>query len=344
MEKRVGLLVFIFLIFFSGCLKKPYLPGKDPGRLYLKIGLAETEKISTNAVSTEIEKLLVSLTSKGLKKEQLFEYVGKELVISFDNLYPGTWKIQVYGLDQAKDPIFYGESSIEILPGQTEELFIQILPAPGRVNVTIDISEFLNHGVEVLEGKFYVYLDPNSDRSTSFPLQLEGDYLKNTNEIIINEGTYQAIIYIPQITKYIYKSPYQTINIKAGKLTEIYLEADANLIVNGIIDSTPATPENFKVIINDVEERESETKTAQLLITWDPVNESDLAGYYLYRTNKEGRLKLLVKLNTDTIFFEDSITDKDFYYNQIGYAISSFDEGGNESFWTETHYITYSDL
>ena len=162
------------------------------------------------------------------------------------------------------------------------------------------------------------------------------NYLKNAEEINIKEGTYQAIIYIPQKTSAIYESPYQTINIRAGKLTEIHLEANADLMISGTIDSTPATPENLSVVFEG---------TDNLLVTWDPVIEPDLAGYYLYRTNKEGRLVYLAGLDKETVSFQDSTTNKEFYFfnNQVGYAISSFDEGGNESFWSEIYYISSND-
>ena len=325
--------LMIALFSSSACLKQPYFPGKDPGQLHLKISLVEKEKISVRAVASEIRRLGVCLTNKKLQVNKEVSYNGGEQIISFDSLYPGFWTIEVFGIDRENDPIFYGKKTREILPGEKAELSMIINPGPGRLEVTIEISELRDLGVDVSEGKIYVYLDPNTNLSTSFSLILEENYLKNEKEIKIPEGTYQARINIPQKSNAVYESHYETVTIRAGKLTELYLQADAKLMIEGKIDSTPATPENFRVTC--------EEKNKPLL-TWDPVQESDLDGYCLYRTNNEGRFILLKQVDKNTFLYQDTIEDKDYFNDIIGYAVSSVDQGENVSFWSEPVYLTYS--
>jgi len=104
------------------------------------------------------------------------------------------------------------------------------------------------------------------------------------------------------------------------------------MIIDAVIDSTPATPENFGV----------ELVAGQATLCWDPVVEGDIVGYNIYRTNKEGFLKLHHQVDKDTPFFSEPVSAGDFCNGCLSYAVSSFDRGGNNSIWTDpvTLYLT----
>ncbi|HHT49449.1 MAG TPA: hypothetical protein GXZ98_09190 [Firmicutes bacterium] len=325
------LAVLLVTSFFlsGGCLRKPYFPGQDLGTLRLRIKEAENtqtqQEFSLLAKSNELEKLEIILTNKEyLKKKEIQPYLG-EHVVTFDSLYPGTWKIQVNGYDREDDVIFYGEDTRSIPPGKTVEASLMIKPAPGWVMVTVDLALLQAEGYTVTSGKFYVYKDPSNNRSTSFDLHLEGNYLKNSKEIKLAEGTYETDIYIPQKTGAIYGCHYGLIQIRSGKETAIHLDSDAGLIIDAVIDANPATPENFSgTLIGD-----------QVYLSWDPVFESDLVLYNIYRSNKEGVLKLHDQVDKDTHSFTEVVSPGDFGNGCLKYAVSSLDWSGNNSIWTE---------
>lgn len=317
------------LLMSGGCLPKPYFPGKDPGRLHLRISKAEQAQtrpeFSLLAKDSEIEKLEVILTNKQLSEKKVIQPYQGDHVVTFDSLYPGTWKIQVNGYDRENDIIFYGEDTRSIPPGKTVEAVLMIKPTPGRVMVTVDLSLLQKKGYTVTSGKFYVHEDPSNNRRTPFDLHLEGSYLKNSKEIKLAEGTYETEIYIPQITGALYGCRYGTIDVRSGKVTSVFLESDAGLIINAVIDSNPATPENFTVnLVAD-----------QVYLSWDPVAEDDLLAYNIYRSNQEGVLKLHHQVDKDTHSFTETVSPSDFFDGRLIYALSSLDQGGNSSIWTE---------
>lgn len=319
------------LLFSGGCLPKPYFPGKDPGRLHLRISKAEEaqtparQEFSLLAKSDDLEKLEIILTNKKLTEKKEIQPFQDELTVTFDSLYPGTWKIQVHGYDQENDEIFYGEDTRLVPPGQTVEAVLWIKPTPGRVRVTVDVSLLLSKDYSVTAGKFYVYENPENNRSTPFDLHLEGNQLTNSKTIKLAEGTYETEIYIPQKTGAIYGCHYGYINVRSGKETPVHLESDAAFIINAVIDSNPATPENFTVnLVGN-----------QVYLSWDPVTEADLLAYNIYRSNKDGVLKLHHQVDKDTHFFTETVSPADFANGRLRYALSSLDRGGNHSLWTE---------
>ncbi len=337
-RNRLLLPLFLFCFFLAGsaCLKDPYFPGKDPATLCLHINLAEREQITTRAAGSAIMMLQVTLSHQKIPpRSKTVAYNGEgEQTIVFDSLYPGTWKIEVSGIDESEDCIFYGESTLNIDPGKTVEVFILLLPAPGSLEIAMEISGLRALGVEVTKGRFYYYPDPKSGTSKTIDLELDGDWLRGEGKI--PEGTYQGEIYIPQKTGTVYyRSPYFTFTIRAGKNTQLTIEADGGANVKGVIDSTPATPENFNI-------RKIEQGLFEL--SWEEVYEPDLAGYYIYRTNQEGRFVYLAEVPPGTHSYLDQITANLFRDGKLGYAVSSFDKSGNVSFWSEQQYIYLNEL
>ena len=330
-RKRRAFLLFSLLsglVLSGGCLPKPYLPGKVPGKLYLRIRRAEQpqtrQAFSLLAKSEDIVKLEIILTNKQLSERKEIQPFLGEHVVTFDALYPGTWKIQVNGSDQENDVIFYAEETRTVPPGQTLAADLWIKPAPGRVMVTVDVSFFQKNGYTVSSGKFYVHEDPTSNRKTSFDLHLEGGYLKNSKEIKLAPGTYETEIHIPQITDAIYSCHYGLIDVLSGKVTHVELKADGSVNVDIVIDSTPATPENFTGnLVGNV-----------VYLSWDPVAEADLQAYIIYRSNKDGVLKLHCQVEKDTPSFTETVAPEDFAGGRLRYALSSLDQGGNYSYWT----------
>ena len=329
-------LLTIFLLLNGGCLPKPYLPGNDPGTLRLRLYRAETFQteqftIMAEAASEPIAKLLIKLTNNKLFIEKTVEPYQEDQIITIDSLYPGTWKIQVFAYDAQNDWLFYGELDQPILPGKTAEAFLKIGTAPGWVEVSMDVTTLRALGIDTSKGRFYVYEDPESDASTQFDLVLEGNYLKNSKDILLKEGTYEAHISIPNKSNPVYESYYERIDAKSGEVLEIKISADAELIIEGVIDANPPTPDNFQIIlIGD-----------QLELSWELIEGiADLAGYNIYRTNREGRFVFYTQVAKEVSSYRDNKPKAEYYFNnRLGYAVSSFDLGGNNSIWTEPGYL-----
>src|SRR5690554_299260 len=310
----------------AGCLKKPSLHANRPGEISLRIYLAENTA-KTRASANDLQRLLILLKNQKaeLNKEKSLDLQNSlpnhdYVEASFTRLYPGIWEIDVYGIDWEEKVIFQGGSETEIKPGKTNQVSILLVAGPGTLQVTLDASEIPGFGETVNSGRLYVYLDPESGRSTSFPLIANGSLLKGAAEL--NEGTYVFRVAVPQITGAVYISTYYDANIEAGKPTCYEIKSNAAMEIITIIDSTPATPTNLSISL------EGDCVT----LTWEEVNEADLAGYYIYRTNNEGRMVRIAQ--TEATAYTEMITEALFYKGCLHYAVSSFDHGGNESIWS----------
>ena len=193
----------------------------------------------------------------------------------------------------------------------------------------MDVSLLCAAGYDASRGRLYVYEDPQTNKSTIFDLTLDGNILKNCDQILLPHGTYNALIYIPNKSNYFYESDYIHFDVLSGELNEVPLAADASLIIEGIIDLPPATPENFEVILVG----------GKPLLCWDPVGDSDLAGYNVYRTNRDGRFVFLDQVDQATHCYHDTMVKiEDYEDNRLGYAVSSYDRRGNNSLWTAANY------
>ncbi|NLM38325.1 MAG: hypothetical protein GX202_09410 [Firmicutes bacterium] len=327
-NRAAALLVIAGLFFFGGCLPKPYLPGQDLGRLCLQIRRAETPAeeghLSTQSQPVEIERLVIRLTNNKAQIQKAVHPYREGEMITIESLYPGTWKVQVFAYDNENKWQFYGEEELAVPPGATVEATLVIGTAPGWVNVALDITALAALGLNVEKGRFYVHEDPASDQTTDFDLVLSGNKLVNKDAILIKAGTYESFIAVPNKSNPVYKSHYHLLNIEAGETVEIVITADASLCVTGRIDANPPTPKNFQVNLID----------NQPELCWDPVAVADLAGYNIYRTNSSGRFVLHRQVSPAVNSYRDQeLKAKDFFNNRIGYAVSSFDAGGNNSIW-----------
>lgn len=333
--ERVGIALLLVLGLFlgGGCLPKPYLPGQDLGTIRLRLERAENiskqEAFSLMAQYEPINKITVVLTSKKTVITRTVDPYVEGEVITVDSIYPGTWQIEVKCYDPNGQWFLYGVATKTIQPGENVELLVIIRLAPGELTMEMDVAPLLAAGYDASRGRLYVYEDPKTDQATIYDLTLEGKVLRNRDPILLPQGTYNALIYIPNKSNYFYESNYIQFDVLSGQEKTVTLKADAGLIIEGIIDLPPATPENFEVRMEN----------GKPLLRWDPVGAPDLAGYNVYRTNRDGRFVFLDQVDTATHYYHDTKVKIEGYTdNRLGYAVSSYDHGGNNSIWTAALY------
>lgn len=329
MENRLKA-VLLFLLFGGlvvlgqGCLKKP-ASITDLGSLTLQFSLSE-KQIQSQALASDICTLNIRLAHKDdrIIRETQVDFTGESQQIEISSLYPGDWQVTVSGLDSTGSIIFQGNGSAFIQPDRITSVQIELTPAPGLLHVVCDVSQI--DGLDAtVGGTLYVYLKPADSNAKYYSLARDGGLIKGSYSI--PEGTISVKVAVPNVTSKLFVSPYYTVNVKAGKTVHLEISANGAVSISGTINSTPSTPAGFTAIYN------SQTSSVQL--TWIGVADPDLAGYYLYRTNSEGRMIRFASLNKETNAYTNQVTAGDFYHNRIKYAVSSFDLGGIESFWSE---------
>ena len=324
--KYLWIMLFILgnIFTMNGCLQKP-ASISEPGQLHLKLSLME-EQIRSQTIAGDIRQINVKLTHKDdtMIKETQVTYTGSNQEISFDSLFPGEWQVTASGLNNNIEVIFQGTETIFIKPGETANAQISLIPAPGFLNVSCDVSQ-INGLSSDSNGTLYAYLNPENSTSTYYTLIRDGNLVKAT--VSIPEGTFAVKVAVPNVSAKLFISPYYTIDIRAGKTSYLTITADGSVNVSGVINSTPTTPGNL------VANYSSQALTVTL--TWTGVNDSDLAGYRLYRSNSDGRMVRIKSVDKNSITYTDQVTSSNFYKNEIDYAVSSYDLGGVESLWSE---------
>ncbi|MCL6589858.1 MAG: hypothetical protein K6U80_07895 [Firmicutes bacterium] len=312
----------------SSCLPKPPLHRYGA----LRLAILPAEQMSSKAQAAEIRFINVKLVHKDdqLVKEEQFEYASGHQEFTFNGLYPGLWRITVSGINNSGKIIFTGTGESLVEPGQTTNIQLKLSPAPGTLKAGCDISRDQALAQQT-KGTLYVYLNTDTAQTKYFSMTREGNWLKA--EAVLPEGTYQAKIAVPNVTNAIFISPYYLVNIRAGEETTFNIIATSAISIIGFVDSTPETPTGLTAAYNRGD--------GTIRITWEEGTEPDLEGYHLYRTNNEGRFIRLTVNNSTNVSppVTDTVAPGDFYNNRIGYAVSSFDRGGNESFWSEIVYV-----
>lgn len=338
LRHRPCLLLLLLLLTLLGCLNKPYLPGKDLGCLSVSIQTAEVggkASLEKKALVTDLAKILICLEhhTKDLRQEQSLAFTNSPIEATFSSLYPGLWKIVVFGQDRTGRTIFQGEAKTPVDPGGAHSATILLSPAPGHLNVNLDASMIPGFGIDFSSGRLYVYLNPESGSSTPFTLYPEGHLLRG--EISLPEGTFQVRVVVPNISNKVFESDYYTVHIEAGQTSTLEIKPDSEVSIIGIIDSTPTTPERLAIT---AVEFDVESHNYLVSLSWLEVDDSDLAGYRLYRSNKEGRFVRIASLDKNSTY-QDIVTRADFFHHRVGYAISSYDLNANESLWSDPVYL-----
>lgn len=324
------LLLLCSLLLPAGCLKKPYYPGKDYGSLHISLVVAEEPGPGImQAGAANLKEIVLRLVhGKGrMTREEVIPFTaGQPMEAVFASLYPGKWELTAEAFDFEGIVLLSAFREINIEPGSTNTVQLHLTAAPGLLELTLDASKIEGFGTEITSGRLYVYLNPASGTSTIFDLLREGIFL--TARVSLPAGTFQLRVAVPQITDYAYCSPYYTVHIRSGRATQLTIIPEETVNITGIIDFPPTTPNGLTLYRED----------SLIHLSWEEVLVPDLAGYRLYRTDKEGRFRFLAELSADDHSYTDEVTGG-YFAGRIGYAVSSFDTGGNESLWSEPAYL-----
>jgi len=132
-------------------------------------------------------------------------------------------------------------------------------------------------------------------------------------------------------TQYTDVPPYGTFDYTVTAVAEPgppRIESDRSAVVEATFKDLvpPPPPPSVTALV--------ETKVVRLV--WEPVDASDLAGYFVYRTEKAGRIKFQTGAPINQTFFGDeSLLPGIEYY----YSVTSVDKSGNESAETKSQMV-----
>ncbi|HEX2952830.1 MAG TPA: hypothetical protein VHR47_02465, partial [Bacillota bacterium] len=306
---------------------------QNPGSLSVQLSLKEsptsTKIMMAKADDIRTVKAELRMGKGELSKETSASFSGNGTQLSFEEVYPGDWNLVVCAMDQNSDVIFQGACDVTIESGEHASTIVELKPADASLEIRFEASAIPGIGDTIKSGKIGICFDHTDTQAKYYDLTLSGTTL---SALIhgLPEGSFSGKICIPNASSAIYTSPYFRINLNAGKTTSIILKPDGTISVNGVIDSTPPTPEIVNISLNG--------NTA--ILNWSAVKASDLAGYRIYRTDKSGCFEFVNEVAANSTQYSDIISSGFTYKGKITYVVSSYDQGGNESQWSNSFSIT----
>lgn len=326
-RSRRAMTVLLILLPLSGCFQNTCpSPESYNGSLSVRLSVAEQQNFTSKATVNDISTVSVSMSldkaDMTLKTDPV-AYTGNGQEIIVEKVYPGNWRVSLNCYDAAQTIIYTGNGNVTIASGSTATAELSIHPAPGSLHVSLDPSRIPDFSSNTT-GTVYVYEEAQGSALETGALTVQEGYLKGT--VAIGEGTYQVKVAVPNVTKAVFLSPYYTVDVHTGINAVLNIAPDGSLIINGIIDSIPDTPTDFEAVYDKPNNK--------VKLQWNRVTVDDLNGYRIYRTNSDGNFIRLTDPDKDTESYTDIVTASNFHNGLIRYAISSYDRGGNESFWS----------
>ncbi|NLG84760.1 MAG: hypothetical protein GX493_09205 [Firmicutes bacterium] len=304
------ILLFAVFSFAAGCLPAPR---KGDGRLSITV-IWGTARGVTRGVE-EIAMVIAELTRERLRvtASLTVDQTGGVAKGTLDGLYPGEWKVKIDAATADGTVIYTGQTTVDVVSGQEQTLEMNLLPAPGRLELIMDITPLLAQGLTISGGRLYIYGEPTSNAATAIEdMSVEEDRLHTLVENLATK-TYEAKVAIPNISNAVFISAYFSFSILPGQTTRVFLAADGGVNLTIGVITAPAQVTGLTAT------REGET----VRLSWSAV--PDATGYRVYRTNSEGRFKGLVVLEGggQTGYVDEDFVQAPSYGGAVGYAVAA---------------------
>lgn len=272
--QRVLSVLLCFCLILGGCLPSPR---KGDGRLSLRVSWGD------KAVSRGVEEIAAVeayLTRQGLTitKSLDVDQANKTAGGTIEGLYAGEWTVRVDAAKADGTVIYTGSRSVNVVSGATTDAALTLAPAPGELDISLDITPLIAAGHEVAEGKVYIY-KPDSGNSSSYEMLREGGNLRGLVGNLASI-TYDARVAVPQMTNSIFTSRYFQFDILPGRTTRVHLAADGEVSVDVTIIDQPGRVEGMR----------AHADGEQAILSW--IQTPGATGYRVYRTDGDGRFRL----------------------------------------------------
>lgn len=308
-RKHLPAIVLIFLVLLAGCVPAPR---RGDGRLAVTVSWAA--KPAWRSVA-DIATVTATLTRGSLvvTSSLTVNQAAGTATGEIGGLYAGDWTLKIEAAMADATVIYAGQTTVTVVSGETRTVTMTLQPAPGKLDITLDVLPLINQGYAVTKGTVYIYEDPADGSSTSREMSLEGTNL----HAVVNLGpkTYDARVAVPNISDDIYTSEFFQFDILSGRTTAIVLQADGGVAVEVSIDDAPGRVTGLTAVPS--------ADRTQVDLAWTPV--PGATGYRVYRTNNEGRFMELAVLEGGS---RANYTDATFaaakpYAGAIRYAVAA---------------------
>lgn len=321
--KRIHLLVLPLLvsILLSGCLNRlPALSGSS--------ALAVETVLPAHVVD---EASKVELVLRQHARELTFELPLENESVSHvvDSLYEGTWEAELRIVDFEGDVIYRAVSEVLLFRDQTTLAKLDLVPAPGLLEVYIDLSNFQDKDSV---GRARVSVTPGGYSSS---IREEGsDIIRIEREVDPRTYDFRVSLYGEEYSNAIYNSPWQPVDIRPGKVTTVvWSVSKGDLQIVGNLHPAPGSPEALRA--------EPVENGKALRLTWAPGPNYEYAtAFRIYqRSAPFDYYKMIQEVPSDTFEWVIDTSSLTTPHTRV-YAVSAVSAMGSESLRSEPVEVT----
>lgn len=231
---------------------------------------------------------------------------------TIEGLYAGEWTVRVDASKADGTVIYTGSDTVTVVSGATADAEMVLAPAPGELDISLDVTPLTAAGFTVTEGTVYIYKQPDSGSSSSYDMLREGGDLRGLVGNLASM-TYDARVAVPQLTGAIFTSRFFQFDILPGRTTRVRLEADGGVNVDITIVDQPGRVEGLTATLDG----------EQVILSWNRT--PGATGYRVYRTDGDGRFRQCGTIEDGAV---TSYTDLEFgeaepYGGIIRYAVAA---------------------
>ncbi len=306
------LAVLALALVLTGCLSTMSRPGGG-GELAIRTDLAP---LRAAGVETGAVVAILSQNRRTLTVPLVLD--GEAAVATVPRLLAGVWQVRIEARDAEGDVPYAGTGTVTVRPGQNSSVQLALLPQPGRLSLTLDLS-----GFPELEAAQKARLLVQPGGTTSFERQGEGP-LQVEREL--PPGSYDARIALYEdayySSKLIYESPWWPCTIRPGKTTSLVWRPQTGVVeVGGRVEAPPPP----------LPAPQLQLAGRLLTLTWEPSVAPDAAAYRLYwREDTLLPFTLLAEVRADTHTYTHDLASVP-PGSLVGYVVTVVDQGGQES-------------
>lgn len=311
MMRFVGVLALVFALAVAGAGCLP-APREGDGRVEMRVAWTAAREAWRSL--DEIAAVTAVLTRQKLTVTVAMTMGAGEATGTAEGLYAGEWGVRVDAATIDGTVIYTGETTVMVFSGQTSSVEMTLAPAPGKLDITMDVQFLLDQGHAVTGGKVGIYKDPDSGSADYEDMALAGAALHALVEDLAPQ-TYDARVVIPQATDAIFTSEYFQFDILPGRTTVVHITNDGQVQVEIDIIAEPGQVTGLAAIKDGT----------NVNLSWLAV--SGATGYRVYRTDGEGRFRQcpggLLDGGGVTTFTDSTFADADPYAGVVRYAVAA---------------------
>lgn len=285
--RKIRLLFFLSLIvstLLAGCINRNVTP-LPRGTASLAV---ETVLPAHVAGDTSQVNLILRQDARELRFDVPIE--GRSVSFVVDSLYAGNWDVTLQIIDFEGDVIYLATTEVPLLNDETTLARLDLVPAPGLLEVYIDLSTF--HDKDRV-GRARVSVTPGGYSSS---IREEGsDVIRIEREVAPRTYDFRVSLYGDEYSNAIYNSPWQPVDIRPGKVTTVvWSVATGDLQVIGEVYPAPGRPEALQA--------EAIEKGSALRLRWAPGPDAEYAvAYRIYeRSAPFDYYRLIEEVPSDT--------------------------------------------